>query len=207
MLIDPVGARLLGGVQGGLFFSERHKRVAVMNGMQFGQTAAWPTGYQSVVRARVPSIKTSGQMSAQAGLRIDLLASLFATGNLAAAATIEVDLTAAGNVLGNMAASAGIEIDFTASIRSTGNMAAVFNIPGLPTANDIASEVWSGLKLEGDLSAASILRLLLAVAAGKSDIAAGSPVVVTFRDQADTKNRVRAEMTGSERTVVTLLPD
>ena len=46
-----------------------------------------------------------------------------------------------------------------------------------------------------------LLRLLLAVAAGKTTIDGST---VAFRDQADTTNRVLAEMTGSERTIVTL---
>lgn len=59
--------------------------------------------------------------------------------------------------------------------------------------------------VEGSLTIRDVLRLLLAVAAGKTDIATG-PTVVTFRDQADTKNRVSATMTGSERASITLDP-
>ena len=44
-----------------------------------------------------------------------------------------------------------------------------------------------------------------AIAVGKTTIdASGSPVIVTFRDIADTKDRVVAEMVASERTAVTL---
>jgi hypothetical protein len=50
------------------------------------------------------------------------------------------------------------------------------------------------------------MRIILAVAAGKTNITdlGGGLAEVIFRDTNDTKNRVIADMTGSERTTVTL---
>jgi hypothetical protein len=62
--------------------------------------------------------------------------------------------------------------------------------------------------LEGTLTAGQVLKILLAVAAGKTDVAelGGGSATVTFRDYADTKDRVTATMAGSERTAVVLDP-
>ena len=60
--------------------------------------------------------------------------------------------------------------------------------------------------LDGSLTAGQILKILLAVAAGKTDITAlgGGAATITFRDSSDTKNRVTATMAGSERATVVL---
>jgi len=60
--------------------------------------------------------------------------------------------------------------------------------------------VWA-TNLEGSLDGMEILRILLSVNAGITDITGST---VTFRDLADTKNRVTATVSGSERTAVTL---
>jgi hypothetical protein len=61
--------------------------------------------------------------------------------------------------------------------------------------------------VEGGLDLEATLRLLLAVAVGKTTIdSSGSPVIVTFRDTDDTKDRIIADMISSERTSVVLDP-
>jgi hypothetical protein len=68
----------------------------------------------------------------------------------------------------------------------------------------LANAVWNSL-LEGSYTAKGLLRLIAAVNAGKTDITdlGGGSATVTFRDLNDTKTRVTASMTGSERTTVT----
>lgn len=65
-------------------------------------------------------------------------------------------------------------------------------------------DIWNQV-LEDGLSAADVMRLLLAVATGKTTITdlGGGLATVRFRDAADTKDRVVAGMTDSERTSVT----
>lgn len=71
----------------------------------------------------------------------------------------------------------------------------------------IAAAVWSAA-CEGSLDYQAVQRILLAVAAGQTEVDTGGPSpVVTFRDQADTKDRVTATMSGSERVAVVLDPD
>jgi hypothetical protein len=71
----------------------------------------------------------------------------------------------------------------------------------------VGDAVWNAIA-ESGLSYQDVIRLLLAVAAGKTLITdlGGGNAEVAFRDQADTKDRVFAEMTGSERTTVTVDP-
>lgn len=70
------------------------------------------------------------------------------------------------------------------------------------TAQGCANAVWAAL-METGMTAQQALRLLTAIAAGKTTIGTGDPVVVTFRDINDTVTRVTAEMEESERKVVT----
>ena len=67
--------------------------------------------------------------------------------------------------------------------------------------------MWEAIA-EGNLTYQGLIRVLLSVAAGPTEIdASGSPVTVTFKDQSGTKDRVVAEMVGSERVAVDIDPD
>lgn len=55
--------------------------------------------------------------------------------------------------------------------------------------------------VDGTVTLRQAIAILLSVAAGKTSISEG---VVTFRDVSDTKDRVTATMTGSERTGISL---
>jgi hypothetical protein len=170
----------------------------------FGTDTSWPQGYTQITRAWVPPLVASGQIAARLALSVDLTAAIGATANAEASIALDVDMTANANVRANAYATIAFDIDLTAGIRGTANAAAVFDLVGRPSAVDIAQEVWNGFTVENGLAPAEVLRILLAVAAGKTDIAGSGPTIVTFRDTADTKNRVRASMTGSERDAVTI---
>jgi hypothetical protein len=89
-----------------------------------------------------------------------------------------------------------------AAIRGDGRIAAVGKVNEL-TQDDVTGAVLEA-EVEAGLSLKKALRLLLSVAAGKTDISGST---VTFRDVNDTTDRVVAGMTGSERTTMTLDPD
>jgi len=200
-----VQARFLGGALGNaasVLGVEARRRVA--NAMAFGRDTSWPQGYQSVERAMVPPQAESGQIAVQMGLPLDLTAALVGIGNIAASPAVEFSATVAANVLSNLYATFAVEADATAALRAQGGVSAVFDWVSRPSANDIAQEVWNSFQIEAGMGAGDVLRVLLAVAAGKTAITGTGPVVVTFRDQADTMDRVRAEMTGSERDAVTV---
>jgi hypothetical protein len=122
------------------------------------------------------------------------------------------DLTGSGDLVGALGAIAGLVADLdgdgslTAALAGTGTLSAdiVVTGTGLTTAN-VGQAVFSYLITAG-YSAEEILRLLAAVAAGKTNITdlGGGLAEVEFRDLGDTKNAVVADMTNSERTSVTL---
>lgn len=97
----------------------------------------------------------------------------------------------------------------TAAMGGVGNLSALISIGARPSATDIAEATLNGVLVEGGLTLRDVTRLLLAVAAGKTSIVdlGGGAATVTFRDVADTTDRVVADMTGSERTTVTRDPD
>lgn len=73
------------------------------------------------------------------------------------------------------------------------------------TASAVSSAVWSEV-IEAGYSSSELLKLLAAVSFGKTNIVdnGGGSATVTFRDIADTKDRIDADMIGSERSTVTL---
>ncbi len=89
-----------------------------------------------------------------------------------------------------------------AAIRGDGRIAAVGKVNEL-SQDDVTGAVLEA-EVEDGMSLKKALRLLLAVAVGKTDITGST---VTFRDINDTADRVVAEMTSSERTTVTLDAD
>lgn len=108
----------------------------------FGAVASVPRGYGSERAIRLP-LRTNGETAARFDGVFSFAAALTATGNMTAAFGVETDLTPEGNVLLNGYVTFALEIDLTADLRGRGNVAAVFDIPGRPTAFDIAQEVWA----------------------------------------------------------------
>ena len=134
-------------------------------------------------------------------------------------------------VLEEMIASFFGEGSFTAEALMYEVISALFDAGSRPSARDIAWETWmlnlslisdvnsAAYKLnnlgdpftaniEGPLDARDAIRVLLAIAAGKTTIInnGGGLAQVKFRDTADSVDRVVADMTGSNRTNVTITP-
>ena len=134
-------------------------------------------------------------------------------------------------VLEEMIASFFGEGSFTAASLVYEVISALFDAGSRPSARDIAWETWmlnlslisdvnsAAYKLnnlgdpftaniEGPLDARDAIRVLLAIAAGKTTIInnGGGLAQVKFRDTADSVDRVVADMTGSNRTNVTITP-
>ena len=63
------------------------------------------------------------------------------------------------------------------------------------------ADALAALVIEGSYDLVEVMKVLLAFAAGKTDITGST---VTFRDQADSLNRISATVTSGERTAVTL---
>lgn len=158
----------------------------------------------------------SAVLACAAGLIVSILADLTAsatlTADVLAKLNIVADLSASGDLVATATGLGWILADLTgdaelaATLTALGELAADITVTGstLTTAN-VADAVWNAIA-ESGLSYQEVVRLLLAVAAGKSTIVdlGGGNAEVAFRDVADTKNRVFAEMVGSERDTVTL---
>lgn len=134
------------------------------------------------------------------------------TGNAAAALSApgssSVTFTAGPSTLGaiiDALASASVTFSTSATPRAVGYLAGDVLPYATLSPENMAIAVWERI-LEAGYSAQECMRILTAVAAGKTDITdlGGGSATVVFRNLADTKDRVDADMTGSERTSVTL---
>ena len=145
------------------------------------------------------SLSGSGAITAPLMAIFSAAASLSGSGTVSAAsiqalAHMVSDVTGLGIVSASPTAKAFMSADI--EIVDTG--AAL-------TASDVAIAVWDRVA-EGAFTYADLVRILAAVAAGQTTIVdnGGGTATVTFRDVNDTKDRVVAEMTGSERVSLTL---
>lgn len=144
---------------------------------------------------------------------VDLIASI--TGSisttdalLAAVAGLQASITASMSVT---EAQLGAIISMIASLTAIGQFtsaddfataeigAEISSVTEL-SPQSLAAAVWASV-IDGTYSAEDVLRVLAAVAAGKTDI---TGTTVTFRSLSDATDVVVAEMTGSERTSITL---
>jgi len=82
-----------------------------------------------------------------------------------------------------------------------GEMACTIKVNEL-TQSDVEGAVLD-TPIEGSYSLRQLIRLVSSILFGKTSIDNGPPVIVRFRDLADTKPRITAQMDGSERIEVT----
>ncbi len=130
---------------------------------------------------------------------------LIGDGYMVADSTITFTVSASGDLLASINGSASISISVLCSILGYGYMVGNADISAQPTAADIAGEFFATM-VDGTYTMRDVLKILAAVAAGKTTITdlGGGSATVNFRDLSDTKNTVSASMTDSERTDVTL---
>lgn len=104
----------------------------------------------------------------------------------------------------NLVATTTVVVGASAVIRADGFMSGPAEDASVTPAN-VADAVWSNIVASG-YTAADIMELLAAVAAGKTDISnlGGGASIVTFRNVADDRDAVVAGMVGSKRDTVTL---
>ncbi len=172
----------------------------------------------SAVSDLMMAISMSGNLTATASMTSNLTISTSVTAALTALAQLVCNLTSSVTLNGTNTAIGEMSADITSlTTLSPENLAAAvwnsiaanFNNTGTmgEKLNDAgsASNPWTEV-LEGSYTAADMLRLLTAIAAGKTTIVdlGGGLATVTFRDINDTVDRVVADMTNSERTDVTL---
>lgn len=108
--------------------------------------------------------------------------------------------------------SASATVDGSGSVSSAqprGRIKASATIKVNELSQDDVSGAVLDTPIEGDLTLRQISRLLTAFIAGQTNIVdlGGGAATVTFRDQANTKDRITGTMSGSERTTVAIDPD
>lgn len=178
-------------------------RNAVANRVRWdNEYSSFPVGWRS--GALVRPMKDGGIAAGLIGSS-DLAAAINGQGEMAASATgaASVSVAAYGlTALKQAAAALTGSATVAAGINGRGQMEAEINVSQL-TDSDVNGAVLDAL-IEDGMTVKQALRLLLAVAVGKTtitDLGGGSAEVV-FRDVNDTKDRVTASMTGSERSSV-----
>lgn len=147
----------------------------------------------ALIAALSASISTT---SADLAAVTNLVASISASGTITDAqlgAIISMSAALVGN--GTLAANNFATAEISADISSVTEL----------SPQSLAQAVWAEI-IEAGYSSSDVLRLLSSVAGGKTNIVdnGGGSATVTFRDLADTKDRVDADMVGSERQTVTL---
>lgn len=107
-------------------------------------------------------------------------------------------------VTGNVVVQGGLSEPFISTLGNY-NVSIRSFVPIKTETVGSAGDPWDTL-IETGYTAKQIMRILAAIATGKTDInnLGGGNATVAFRDINDTKDRVTANMTGSERTSVTL---
>lgn len=134
-----------------------------------------------------------------------LTSSLVGTLQMAANLAGSGDITGSMGLISNIASSLNGSGALVGALRGTASLEADITPFTTLSPENLANAVWNKL-IEGSYSTGDVLKLLSAVAAGKTTIVdlGGGQATVTFRDINDTTDRVVADMTGSERTNVTI---
>ncbi len=165
----------------------------------------------------------------------NLSASMVGTIQMAANLAGQGDITGAIGLISNCAANLIGSGTIVGTINGIADMSAVIYVnQSEATVQQIVDGVWDGITtqynnpntmgellnsvgaganpwtvaLYGSYTAADIMRILVAVAAGQTTITdlGGGNATVVFRDLNDTVDRVDADMIGSERINVTIIP-
>jgi len=207
--VDPTSAVPNGASPGfGIILAQKGGGMSCYTGMS---GSASLSSSMALGLAALATLVGQSNLAATGGL----IAALIAT--LVGSSTFSSDVLAALNGAATLAGSGNVTaaisaIGYAASIcvgtstvtltpYATGTMTATISaLSGSITPDSVAAAVWNNVNIEGTYTGAEILRLLAAVAAGKTTIVSN---VATFRDVNDTKDRVVATMTGSQRTTVT----
>lgn len=157
---------------------------------------------------------TNGDLAQIVGLLADLSASIGVTdAQLAAVAGLAADISASmsitdaqlGAIVSLVAALSAQGYVSTADDLATADMSANITSVTELSPTSLANAVWAKL-VDGSYSAEEVIALLASVAAGKTSITdlGGGNATVVFRDLDDTKDRITASLTGSERTSLTI---
>lgn len=178
------------------YFCNLSRFAQVHTSDQIHPTTSCPVGYTLSQSYLFPLI--GGGISGKANIEISTSVSIIGIGLIDGSTTISISVSASGDLLANIGGTTTISITTSGSLVAIGYISGTCNIGADPSADDIAQAVL-GLKIEGDYSMRDVLRIMSAVLAGKTSIVGST---AKFRNLQNTKDRLEASMTGSERTTI-----
>jgi hypothetical protein len=191
-----VGVSSIGG--NNPYFNKDSAYIQIHSSTQVNGTTSYPAGYRAGTAVMLPIV--DGGISGRVTSTPETTSTIMGDGYMTGTITISITTTATGDLLANISGTTTITITTSGAVTATGYISGTCNIGADPSADDIAQAV-AGLKIEGDYTMRDLLRIMSAVLAGKTNITGST---ATFRNLQDTKDRVEATMTGSERTTITL---
>jgi hypothetical protein len=196
---------LLGGYYGGLQNFAGTSRDSISLARTFHNSRlSFPAGYYRA--SFLLPLKSGGIASSRFAQGLGAAwASIEAKGNLVE--TLQIELPASyANLAGgrNLAVNEVISVTVTADPIAKGRMAARVSIGAVPSADDVMYAIL-GRPIDGGYTLEQTLKILLSVAAGKTVIDTNMSTV-TFRNLADDKNVIVADMDGSARETIVLNP-
>lgn len=200
--------RIIGGAGFGNSGSMRYQlnrispSIAIQRAIQ-KPTSSHPQGYRIQSAIMFPIV--NGGISGKAVNTFDTSASVVGDGYIEMNSTIVFTVSASGDLLASINGTVNVTIDVLCNILGYGYLSGTADISAQPTAADIAGEFFATF-IDGTFTMRDVLQVLAAVAAGKTTITdlGGGNANVVFRDLSDTVDRVDADMTGSERTNITI---
>lgn len=173
-------------------------------------------------------------VAAAANLLATIATTASVTGKLQAVAALALSssVVAALTALGEAVSELNLELNASSTSTATGNVSANITSVTELSPENLAAAVWNSIAsafndagtmgyimnnigassnpwdvvLEGGYTAGELMRVLTAIAAGKTTIVdlGGGAATVTFRNLADTVDQVEATMADSERTAITI---
>lgn len=167
-------------------------------------TSSTPSGYRIPKAPLVYPIENGGIAGRVTNL-FTVSSSILGDGYMVADATVSFTVNASSDLLASISGSETITFTALCEILGYGYLNGNADISAQPTAADIAGEFFATF-IDGSFTMKDVLKILAAVAAGKTTITdlGGGNANVKFRDLSDTIDKVEAEMTGSERSNVTI---
>jgi len=160
------------------------------------------SGGGDLVSDLIGGVVAMADLSASGDLSADIFGIFEAAANITASGSISVsDLQALAHMVAEATGSGGAQGNISAS----GELSSALDVTGgRLTVASVASAVWDAVA-DGAFTYAELVRILAAVSAGKTTIAdnGDGTATVTFRDISDTRDRIVAEMDGSERVSIT----
>lgn len=196
---------LLAGAYGGLQTFSSNSRDSISLARTFKNSRlSFPAGYTRA--SFLLPLKDGGIASSRFAVGTGAaLGTIKGAGVLSQTLTILLPTSLANLAAGrNLAANEQITIAVTADPVAKGRMIATVSIGSRPSSEDIMYTIM-GREIEAGLTLEKTLKILLAVAAGKTEIDTGMGTV-TFRNVADNKDVIVAEMNGSARESIILNP-